>query len=129
MQQYSISKTNFIFFLTIIVSLSLLLFLLDNQQPALGYTNNILKIAKVNLAQDQYNYKHILGIVQNIGNKTVNHIIITANFLDYAHKSIGNFSKQSEITTLNPKDITPFDILIFDKKIYDNIKDYNRHQI
>ena len=51
-QQYSINKTNFIFFLTIISSLSLLLFLLDNQQPARGYTNNILKIAKVNLAQD-----------------------------------------------------------------------------
>jgi hypothetical protein len=123
-QHYSINKTNCIFFLTIISSLPLLLFLLDNQQPALGYTNNILKIAKVNLAQDQYNYKHILGIVKNIGNKTVNHIIITVNFIDYAHNSIGNFSKESEITTLNPKDIAPFDILIYDKKIYDIIKDY-----
>jgi hypothetical protein len=125
-QQYPINKINFIFFLTIIIiSLSLLSFLSDNQQHALGNTNKILKITKVKLIQDQYNYKHILGIVQTIGNKTVNHIIITANFIDSANNSIGNFSKEPEITTLNPKDIAPFDILIYDKKIYDSIKNYN----
>jgi hypothetical protein len=124
MQQYLINKISCIFFLIIIAFLSLSSFLLDNQQPALGYTNNILKTIKVKLTQDQNNYKHILGIIQNMGNKTINHIIITVKFIDSANKSIGNFSKESEITTLNPKDITPFDILIYDKKIYNSIKDY-----
>jgi hypothetical protein len=129
LQQYSINKTNCIFFLTSIASLSLLVFLLNNPQqlhpqPALSYANNILKTTKVKLTQDQNNYKHLIGIIQNIGNKTVNHIIITANFIDSAHNSIGNFSKESEITTLNSKEITPFDILIFDKKIYDKINGY-----
>ena len=115
-------KTNFMYFLTIIVVLSILLISLNNQ-PALSYTDNNLNLTKINLIQDQFNYKHIIGIVQNTGNKTVNHIIISFNFLDSGNKSIGNFSKQSEITTLNPKEITPFDILIFDKKIYDKIND------
>ena len=76
------------------------------------------------MTQNQYNYKHLLGLVENTENKTVNHVIITARFLDSSNKSIGNFSKQTEITTLNPKEITPFDILIFDKNIYDKIKEY-----
>jgi hypothetical protein len=89
-----------------------------------GYPNNGLKTIKVKMTQDQYNYKHLLGLVENTENKTVNHVIITARFLDSSNKSIGNFSKQTEITTLNPKEITPFDILIFDKNIYDKIKEY-----
>jgi hypothetical protein len=119
------SKTNSTFFLIIIVCLSLLLLVLSlNNHPVQGYPNNDLKTIKVKLTQDQYKYKHLLGLVQNIGNNTVNQVIISARFLDSGNKSIGNFSKQTEITTLNPKEITPFDILIFDKNIYDKIKEY-----
>ncbi len=119
------SKTKSFYFLFIIVSLSLLLieFSLNNYLVQ-GYPNNGLKTIKVKMTQDQYNYKHLLGLVENTENKTVNHVIITARFLDSSNKSIGNFSKQTEITTLNPKEITPFDILIFDKNIYDKIKEY-----
>jgi hypothetical protein len=119
------SKTNSIFFLIIIVCLSLLLLVLSlNNLSVQGYPNNDIKTIKVKLTQDQYKYKHLLGLVQNIGNNTVNQVIISARFLDSGNKSIGNFSKQTEITTLNPKEITPFDILIFDKNIYDKIKEY-----
>jgi hypothetical protein len=119
------SKTKSFYFLFIIVSLSLLLIEISlNNCLVQGYPNNGLKTIKVKMTQDQYNYKHLLGLVENTENKTVNHVIITARFLDSSNKSIGNFSKQTEITTLNPKEITPFDILIFDKNIYDKIKEY-----
>ncbi len=119
------SKTKSFYFLFIIVSLSLLLIEFSlNNYIVQGYPNNGLKTIKVKMTQDQYNYKHLLGLVENTENKTVNHVIITARFLDSSNKSIGNFSKQTEITTLNPKEITPFDILIFDKNIYDKIKEY-----
>jgi hypothetical protein len=119
------SKTKSFYFLFIIVSLSLLLIEISlNNYLVQGYPNNGLKTIKVKMTQDQYNYKHLLGLVENTENKTVNHVIITARFLDSSNKSIGNFSKQTEITTLNPKEITPFDILIFDKNIYDKIKEY-----
>ncbi len=119
------SKTKSIYFLFIIVSLSLLLIEISlNNYLVQGYPNNGLKTIKVKMTQDQYNYKHLLGLVENTENKTVNHVIITARFLDSGNKSIGNFSKQTEITTLNPKEITPFDILIFDKNIYDKIKEF-----
>ena len=66
----------------------------------------------------------MIGILKNIGNSSINDIIISANYLDKANKSIGNFSKQSEITTINPNGTSPFDILIYDKKVYDKINNF-----
>ncbi len=115
-----LDKTLFILILIIVTSLSLLIipnsFAMSNYEPFL-----IIKKASI---IDQNNYEHIVGVLQNIGNKTINHIIITANILDKNHKSIGNFSKESEVTTLNPKNESPFDILLFDKQIYNLIKMY-----
>jgi hypothetical protein len=121
--QFSVNNINLRNFLTILVALSLL-FSLINKSVFGENTNDDLEIFKINLIKDQNEYKHLIGIVQNIGNKTVNHIIVSANFLDIDKKSVGNFSKQTEIRTLNPDEITPIDILIFDKKINEKINDY-----
>jgi hypothetical protein len=86
--------------------------------------NDDLKTVQVKLTSDQNKYKHLIGILQNTGNKTIDQVIISADFLDKDKKSLGSFSKQTELTTLNPNEITPFDILIYDKKISDKIKDY-----
>jgi len=123
-QIINIMSNNSIIFLTIITALLLLssvLFYLIIQ-TANSYTNNdVIKIMNQKIIQDQNNYKHLIGILKNVGNNSINDIIISANFLDKTNKSIGNFSKQSEITTINPKETSPFDILIYDKKIYDKI--------
>ena len=55
------------------------------------------------MTQDQYNYKHLLGLVENTENKTVNHVIITARFLDSSNKSIGNFSKANRDNNFKSK--------------------------
>ncbi len=92
---------------------------------ASSYTTKDLELSQTNLIQDQVKYKHLIGIVHNIGNDTANQIIVSANFLDEDKKSLGNFSKQTELRALNPNEITPFDILIFDKKNNEVIKDYD----
>jgi len=125
-QIINIKYTNFEIFLTIITALLLsALFYLTIQIPNSYANNNVIKIINQKTIQDQNNYKHLIGILKNIGNSSINDIIISANFLDKANKSIGNFSKQSEITTINPNDTSPFDILIYDKKIYDKINNFN----
>lgn len=86
--------------------------------------NDDLKTVQVKLTSDQNKYKHLIGILQNTGNKTIDQVIVSADFLDKDKKSLGSFSKQTELTTLNPNELTPFDILIYDKKISDKIKDY-----
>ncbi|MGN6349860.1 MAG: FxLYD domain-containing protein [Candidatus Nitrosocosmicus sp.] len=95
-------------------------------QTSSGYTEgDVLKVTSMKLTQDQYNYKHLIGILQNNANKTVNNVIISANFFDKTNKSIGNFSKQSEITTINQGEITPFDILIYNKDLNDKINKFS----
>ena len=66
----------------------------------------------------------MVGLVRNIGNNTASQIIISANFLGEGNISLGNFSKQTELRALNPNEITPFDILIFDKKNNEKIKNF-----
>jgi hypothetical protein len=83
-----------------------------------------LKTVQVKLTLDQNKYKHLIGILQNTGNKTIDQVVVSAGFLDKDKKPLGNFSKQTELTTLNSYQITPFDILVYDKKINDRIKDY-----
>src|ERR687889_191328 len=125
-QIINIKYNNFAFFLTIITALSLLALFYLIMQIANSYVdNNIIKITNQKTIQDQNNYKHLIGILKNIGNTSINNIIISANFLDKTNKLIGNFSKQSEITTINPNNTSPFDILIYDKKIYDKINNFD----
>jgi hypothetical protein len=128
-QIINIMSNNSIIFLTIITALLLLsvLFYLIIQ-TANSYTNtDVIKIMNQKIIQDQNNYKHLIGILKNVGNNSINDIIISANFLDKTNKSIGNFSKQSEIITINPKKTSPFDILIYDKKIYDKINNVDEN--
>jgi hypothetical protein len=86
--------------------------------------NGDLKIVQAKLTTDQNKYKHLIGVLQNSGNKTIDKVIVSADFLDKDKKSIGYFSRQTELTTLNPDEITPFDIFIYDKKLNEKIKDH-----
>ncbi|HEX5518861.1 MAG TPA: FxLYD domain-containing protein [Candidatus Nitrosocosmicus sp.] len=115
----------YLFFPSFTIILLSLLFCIIVQTSS-GYTEgDVLKVISMKLTQDQYNYKHLIGILQNNANKTVNNVIISANFFDKTNKSIGNFSKQSEITTINPREITPFDILIYNKDLNDKINKFS----
>ena len=122
---FTIKFLDGLFFPSMGITLSLLVLFCFMNQTSLAYTNDVLKIISKKLIQDQYNYKHLIGILQNNANKTVNNVIISANFFDKSNRSIGNFSKQTEITTINPKEITPFDILIYNKDINDKINEYS----
>jgi hypothetical protein len=122
---FTIKILDGLFFPSVGITLSLLVLFCFMNQTSLAYTNDVLKIISKKLIQDQYNYKHLIGILQNNANKTVNNVIISANFFDKSNRSIGNFSKQTEITTINPKEITPFDILIYNRDINDKINEYS----
>ncbi len=91
--------------------------------PVFSY--DILKIKTVNLVKDQNDFFHLIGLIQNIGNKTLNQVFVTGNFLNKNGISISNYSKQIEIPTLNPNGISPFDILVFDKRHNNDIKNYS----
>ncbi len=120
-------KMNFRFFISIVVitsfSSSILLLALSDKFAS-SYGAKDLELSDVTLTQDQSKYKHLVGLVRNIGNNTADQIIISANFLGEGNISLGNYSKQTDLRALNPNEITPFDILIFDKKNNEKIKNF-----
>src|SRR5919107_347724 len=128
LQIINVKYTKFLNFSIIIAAISLSVFfylIIQIPNTNANNSNKILKILNQKTIQDQNNYKHLIGILKNIGNFSLNDVIVSANSLDKANKSIGNFSKQSEITTINPNNTSPFDILIYDKKIYDKINNFD----
>jgi hypothetical protein len=104
-----------------------ILLLARSDKFASSYGAKDLEMTDVTPTQDQSKYKHLVGLVRNIGNNTANQIIILANFLGEGNISLGNYSKQTELRALNPNEITPFDILIFDKKTTKNKKLQSGH--
>jgi hypothetical protein len=102
-------KMNFWFFLFILVmayfSSPLPLSALSDKFAS-SYGDNDLELSDIKLNQDQSKYKHLVGLVQNIGNNTANQIIVSANLLGEGNISLGNFSKQTELRALNPNEIT-----------------------
>ncbi len=112
-------KMNFRFFLFIVVMTSFssfMLLLALSDKFASSYGAKDLELSDVTLTQDQSKYKHLVGLVLSIGNNTANQIIISANFLGEGNTTLVKFSKQTKLIALNPNEITPFDILIFEKK-------------
>jgi hypothetical protein len=95
----------------------------------LAFNHEIKKVetslTKTVLTEDQFNYKHIAGLLKNNGNKTIGQITITANLLDESNRSLSNFTKETELRVLSPGETTPFDIMIFDKELDKKIKGYN----
>ncbi len=75
---------NFRFFLSIVVITSFsssTLLLAPSDKFASGYGAKDLELSDVTLTQDQSKYKHLVGLVRDIGNNTANEIIVSANFL------------------------------------------------
>ncbi len=121
-KKFNIKNRNFLF----VSNLIIMIIILSSStliSSALNY--NYLKSKDVNLVQDQNGFFHLIGILYNTGNKTINDIYITANFLNKNNFSIFNYSRQTEIQSLNPNESTPFDILVFDKDHNKDIKNYS----
>lgn len=114
----------FLFGVVITFFYSSVLLLAPSGEFASSYGAKDLELSDVTLTQDQSKYKHLVGLVRNIGYNTANEIIVSANFLGEGNISLGNHSKQTELRALNPNEITPFDILIFDKKNNEQIKNF-----
>ena len=93
---------NFRFFSSIVAITSFstsILLLAPTDKCASSYGAKDLELSDVTLTQDQSKYKHLVGLVHNIGNNTANQIIISANFLGEGNISLGNYSKQTELST------------------------------
>ena len=73
---------------------------------------------------DESKLVHVFGEIKNNLNKAVTDIIVQASFYDIHHSLLNKFKRSTDIRTLNPGDISPFEILYYDSKTVDLIHDY-----
>lgn len=84
-----------------------------------------LKVLQSKLIKDQNDFYHVVGLAQNIQNVTLDRLFVDVAVLDRYNVTLGNYSNQVEVHPLNSKDITPFDVLVYDKGNNENIKNYS----
>lgn len=104
--------------LTVLV-IWIILLSLENDDEVFG-----LNLLKTYLTQDQNKFHHIIGLAQNDLNMTLDNIFVQVNILDEDNTILGNYSSQVEVQPLNPSEVTPFDVLIYDKDHNGLIKNY-----
>jgi hypothetical protein len=83
-----------------------------------------LKILNSTMVKDENGYVHLIGEAENNEVHPIDKIYVTGTLINNNNTNIGNFSNQVEIHPLNHLEITPFDILIYDKSKNDMIKKY-----
>ena len=84
-----------------------------------------LKIIQQQIVQDENDYFHLIGIVQNNENKTIDNIYAIGTLLADDNTTIANYSNQVEVHPLNPLEMTPYDITIYNKDQNDQIKSHS----
>ena len=73
---------------------------------------------------DETKIMHVYGEVKNISNKAMRNVVVKASFYDAYGKMINEFKRSSELRTINPGEISPFEILYIDTKSVDTVKNY-----
>ena len=67
---------------------------------------------------------HVYGELKNISNKAMKNVVVTALFYDSNGKLLNEFRRSSEIRTVNPGEISPFEVLYIDTKTVNAVKNY-----
>jgi hypothetical protein len=104
---------NMIFSLGLIMSLSFI-------NLGLG-----LKIIQQQIVQDENDFFHLIGVVQNDENKTIDDIYAIGTLIGIDNATIANYSNPVEVHPLNPLEMTPYDITIYDKDQNEQIKNHS----
>jgi hypothetical protein len=84
-----------------------------------------LKVIQNELVKYENDFFHVVGIVQNDENKTIDNIYAIATLIGKDNSILGNYSNQVEVHPLKPSETTPFDITIYDRNKNDQIKNYS----
>ena len=82
------------------------------------------KFQKTSSFVDETKFMHVYGEVKNISNKAMKNVVVKASFYDAYGKMINEFKRSSELRTINPGEISPFEILYIDTKSVDTVKNY-----
>jgi hypothetical protein len=74
---------------------------------------------------DESNILHLNGEVKNISNKAMKNVIVKASFYDGSGNFLKVFKRSTDVRTVNPGEISPFEILYIDPDTAKTVKDYS----
>jgi hypothetical protein len=74
---------------------------------------------------DGNNIMHVYGLVKNISNKATKNVVVKASFYDSNGKLINEFQRSADLRTINPGEVSPFEILYIDTKTVNDVKNYS----
>jgi len=84
-----------------------------------------LKIIQQQMVQDENDFFHLIGVAQNNNNATIDNIYAIGTLTGPDDTTIGNYSTQVDVHPLNPLELTPYDITIYNKEQNDQIKNHS----
>lgn len=84
-----------------------------------------MKIVQQQMVQDKNDFFHLIGIAQNNNNETIDNIYAVGTLTGPEKTIIANYSTQVDVHPLNPLEMTPFDITIYNKEQNDQIKNHS----
>ena len=94
-------------------------------EPQQGHTQQQhFAIQKTSSFVDETKFMHVYGELKNISNKAMKNVVVTALFYDSNGKLLNEFRRSSELRTVNPGEISPFEVLYIDSKTVNAIKNY-----
>jgi hypothetical protein len=73
---------------------------------------------------DENNIMHVLGELKNIGKEAMTNVTVGATFFDSGGKIINDYKRSTELRTINPGFVSPFEILFIDQKNVNKIEDF-----
>ena len=88
------------------------------------YSLENLKVMQTNTIFDQSGLVHLFGQIKNISNEPQKEVAIHVTFYDIHGKYIGNASGIASIRSINPGQVSPFEIIFLDKDKSKLFSDY-----
>jgi hypothetical protein len=73
---------------------------------------------------DGNNIMHVYGLLKNTSNKATKNVIVKASFYDSKGKLLNELQRAADLRTINPGEISPFEILYIDTKTVNDVKNY-----
>ena len=79
---------------------------------------------KTSSYKDGNNIMHVYGLLRNIANKAFKNVIVKASFYDSGSRLLNDFQRSADLRTINPGEISPFEILYIDTRTVNYVKNY-----
>jgi hypothetical protein len=95
-----------------------------HSQPRIAFAASDFLIEKTSSFVDENRIMHVYGEVKNISDKAMANVVVRALFYDVNGNLLYEFQRSSELRTINPGYISPFEILYIDTKTVNNVKNF-----